>query len=416
MANENNIKTTFYYIFLYLCVFLSGLVPRYIFDLKIRIVIGISMYTVAVLFTWIVFVRRIKIYACIESYLFFIWAILIIGAVWRAERIGIWANYVDWILTAILFMQILYYRPDDRTFETGIRAIVDALFIQLLIGMYEITNHTYLFETGRVARRLYGNVAISMFHNSNDFATFTVTILPLAIYLLIKSKKLVFKIYYLFIVAVDVFLSLRSESRGAILGMIFMTATLLFLFFRKSKRNKQIGVFSSLIGIVLIILSSTVRKMISIAVAAVLYDQSGVSNDIRTNLIKNGFYFLKETYGFGVGAGNLYQWLSDRAIYPIGQILFIHNWYLEIAVTFGIFMFVLYMIFYLKILISFLKGFNMENGFWTAENALFVSIVAFSIVCISSSSNVYSEWVWMYNVFIATFVMAKRKRNIEKAG
>lgn len=409
MAKSNNKQTTLFNAFLYICVLLSGLVPRYIFDFKIKAVIGISMFTIAALITWVLFVRRIKIYRHIESYFFFIWFIMIVGSVWRAQRIGVWAEYVDWIITALLFMQILYCRPDNNSFEIVIRAIVDALFIQLVIGLYEITFNRYIFEIGSVSKRLYGKVAISMFFNQNDYATFAVTILPFAIYLLIKKTGWLYKIYYSFIVAASIFLSLRSESRGAILGLILIVGTILFLWMRKSKRIKIIGFCAVLAVIGLIAISQDLQELLQNTISAILYDNSGVSNDIRTNLIKNGLYFLKSTHGLGVGAGNLYQWLLEKTIYPVEGILLIHNWYLEIAVTFGLFLFALYMIFHVKIIISLGKNFNVKKEFWTTSNTILISFIAFSLVSISSSSNVYSEWVWMYLVFISTFVMFNKK-------
>lgn len=415
MTKKINSNIELFDIFLYICVFLSGLVPRYILNFKIHVVIGISMFSVAVLVTWLICSRRVMVFPKIECYYFYIWFVLIIGAVWRAERIGIWASYVDWIITAILFMQILYHRPDEKSFNIAIRAIVDALFIQLIIGVYEINTHHYLFEIGTTSKRLYGNVAISMFHNLNDYVTFTVTLLPFAIYLLINRKGVFTKAYYSLIIVIDIFLSLRSESRGAILGLILIAGTVIFLFFRRSKTNRYI--VASVISIVTlaIILSVRLREIISTFFVTVVLDQSGISNSIRTNLIKNGLHFLKTTYGFGVGAGNLYQWLAEKAIYPTCGVLFIHNWYLEIAVTFGVVLFILYITLHVKILVSLFKQFSMESGFWSMNNTLLVSFVAFSLVSISSSSNVYSEWVWMYLVLISTYVMFKTTKNIQNA-
>ena len=405
MIRVNKGKFTPFDICLYLCAFLAGLVPRYIQNFKIHIVIGISMFTVAVFLTCFLFVRTIKIYARIECVLFIVWMLLIVGSLWRAKRFGVWALYVDWIITAILFMQILYHRSSEKTYETVIRGIVDALFIQLVIGLYEVSAHKYLFETGGIMRRLYGNVAISMFHNLNDYATFVVTLLPFAIYLLMKSDKIAIRVYYSFICIASVFLAIRSESRGAILGLLLIACTVLFLYLRKSKKAKILCVTSAAFVVLIVLVLPSVRNAIASMIEGILLDQSGRSNDYRVNLMKNGFYFLVRTYGFGVGAGNLVQWLGEKAIYPIGDLLFLHNWYLEIAVTFGIPFFILYMYFHVKTIVSLIKHFKLQGYFWNIRNTIMISFVTFSLVCISSSSNVYSEWVWMYLVFIATFEM-----------
>lgn len=400
--------------FLYLCVLLSGLTPRYILDFKIHLVIGISMYTVFVVLTWFLFVRHIRLKRNLECIFFFIWLFLVIGSIWRAKRLGVWAYYVDWTVTAILFMQLLYHRLDDNTFEIVVRTIVDSLFIQLMIGLYEITNHRYLFEIGRVSARLYGKVAISMFYNLNDYSTFIVTILPFSIYLFMKNKSIVARLYYSCIFFISIFLALKSESRGASLSLLLIVGTVLYLFIRKSKTTRTIGAI--VIGIVVFVIAviPQFRNLLLSFWGAIVFDQSGKSDDIRINLMKNGLYFLRETYGLGVGAGNLIQWLSERAIYPIEDILFMHNWYLEIAVTFGVAFFVLYMVLHIRTVIGILSNFSVDKGFWNMNNTILISFVAFSLVSISSSSNIYSEWVWMYLVFVTTFVMYKRTLKIQK--
>lgn len=396
--------------FLYLCALLSGLVPRYILNFKIPIGMGVSMFTVAVMFTWMLFARRIIVYKRIECFLFIVWFLLITGAVWRAGRLGIWASYAVWITTAILFVQILYNKANANSFEIIVRAIVDALFIQLLIGLREIRTHHYYFEVGSTSPRLYGNVAISMFHNLNDYATFVVTILPFAVYLLLTRKAPLLRIYYLFICAASVFLALRSESRGAILGLALIVATVLFLFLCKPGKSRLFGTAVILLPILILLLSPIARESVFSWIEVAMSDRSGNSNQTRINLILNGLYFLRRTYGFGVGAGNLYQWFIEKAIYPIYGVYYMHNWYLEIAVTFGLAFFALYMCFHIKVIISLWKNFRKKREIWTVNNALLISFVAFSLASISSSSNVYSEWVWMYLAFIATFVLRHKKR------
>ena len=409
MNAKNRDKYSLYNVFLYFCVLLSGLVPRYIFTFKIHIVIGISMYTVAVVITWLIFVRHINIVARVECLLFIIWFILIVGSIWIVEGFGVWLEYIDWIITAILFMQIIYYNANENSFDIIARGIVDALFIQIVIGLYEVTFHRYLFEIGTISGQLYGNAAISMFRNANDYASFVVTILPFSVYLLVKKHNLFYRIYYSFIVVSSVFLTLRSESRGANLGLILIVGTIMFLYFRRSNKNKLIGILILVFAAFVIILSAYIRELISSSFDSILMDKSGMSNEYRINLIKNGLYFLKRTFGFGVGAGNLAQWLATESIYPISGLLLIHNWYLEIAVTFGVAFFVYYMYFHINIIVYLLKCFNMKDKFWIMGNTILISFISFSIVSISSSSNFYSEWVWMYLVFISSYVLFRKK-------
>lgn len=397
---------------IYICALLSGLVPRYISNFKIHVVIDISMYTIVVLITWMFFVRRLIIYRKVECWIFFVWLALIIGSIWRTERWGIWMYYIDWLATAILFMQIIYKRASVKAFEMIIRGIVDALFIQLLIGLYEIGTHQYLFEVGSISARSYGNVAVSMFYNLNDYSTFVVTILPLAIYLLFRRNGLAYKAYYSFICIISCFLTLQNGSRGALLGLALIIGVILLLLVRQNRRAKMLGLIMASLAVIAIVTIPSIRNGLLSYFGALLPHKSSLSDNYRLNLIKNGFYFLRQTYGFGVGAGNLYQWLSEKAIYPIGILLFIHNWYVEIAVTFGVLFFALYAYFHTRIAVTLFKSKRTGNTFWTIDKAIFASFAAFSVVAVSSSSNIYSEWVWMYLVFVSTYAVFCRKRSI----
>lgn len=386
---------------IYLCVMLSCLVPRYISTFKVHMGINISLYTMAVVAVWFLISRSIVLCKRLEYYFFFVWAAFIILSIWRAEKLGVWAYYVDWILTAILFQQILIKNKDENTYAFIIKAMTDALFLHLLMGIYEVTTHSYLFEIGNVSKRLYGHVAIGMFHNLNDYATFITTMIPFAIYRFLKSKKNFEKLYCGFLTVCTLYFITVSESRGAILTLMVFVCGGIFMFARKSRKNQLITVGGLLaFAVALATNMGGVFSRIQELLISNTIDVTGNSDIARINLIRNGLYFLSETYGFGVGAGNLYKWLSERSIYNIGDLAFIHNWYVEVLVTFGVLFFAVYLVFHGRILH---RLFSKRYGVDILKTTMFLSFVCFSIVSISSSSNMYSEWVWMYLVVISLF-------------
>ena len=118
----------------------------------------------------------------------------------------------------------------------------------------------------------------------------------------------------------------------------------------------------------------------------------------RLNLIKNGFIFLFETCGFGTGAGNIDYWMANYGVYYTGTIENIHNWWMEILTGYGIVIFIMYIVFYVKLFLSAYKKFK------TSEDKVDISI-SLGIMCcmagyivgsISSSSNISSEWLWVF--------------------
>lgn len=233
------VKKNRYNQMIYVIVLLACLVPRYISTLKIHLGLNFSYYTIAVVGIAVLSLRKIIIIKNLEFSFFWIWLAFIVLSVWRTEKIGVWGYYLDWVLTAILFQQIVYSFQDEDTYEYIVRAFTDALFLHLLIGIYEITAHRYLFETGNISRRLYGHVAIGMFHNLNDYATFVTTMVPFAIYRF-KSSRIIEKVYCAFLTLCSLYLIAISESRGAILTLLVFTCGGIVMFAKRSVKNKLI--------------------------------------------------------------------------------------------------------------------------------------------------------------------------------
>ena len=385
---------------IYLCVFLACFVPRYISALKIHVGINISFFTIFVFAFWILSTRGITIINRIEFYFFGIWAFFIIATLWRSEMIGVWAYYFDWVLTAIIFQQILCTNRDENTYRWIVNALTDALAGQLIIGLYEITTHSYLFEIGSISKKLYGTVAISMFHNLNDYVTFVATLMPFALYRMIVSKSVAEKLYSLVLTALSCYFIVISESRAALLTLLLIIVLVIFVLTKDSRYFALLA--GGAIFAVCIVLYADLFG-IRTSISEMLFSSISVSarsDTARINLLKNGLYFLSLTYGFGVGAGNLFKWLSEKSIYYIGGLSFIHNWYAEILVTFGVVFFIVYIIFHLKVLF---KLASPRYGRNPMKTAMLISFICFSLVSISSSSNVYSEWVWMYLVLMSVF-------------
>ena len=109
----------------------------------------------------------------------------------------------------------------------------------------------------------------------------------------------------------------------------------------------------------------------------------------RLDLIKNGLLFLLSTWGFGVGAGNLEHWMQTRAKYPIGHRYNMHNWYLELLVNYGIFIFTGYVIFFLSMvykILSVLRDHKNDRKMKIIGVAVLGSAIGFLFASISPSS------------------------------
>lgn len=394
---------------IFLCALLACLVPRYIATFKLHIGLNISLFTIATLITWLVYCRRIYFKPRIDSLFLMLWFMFIVLSVWQVKMIGVWAYYVIWSLTAILFQQVLIERADRHTYFVIIKAFCFAMMVHILIGLYEITHHTYLFDNPipriDIATRLYGNVAIGIFHNLNDYAVFLATMLPFPLLMFLKSKNILSKVYFASLCCTAVYLINLSESRGALLAVSLIIFVIIVQF---ASRNAVTSLLACVLFAIVCIfvyinpsLNSSVKEFLN--VNSISFDAAEGSDYVRVNLIRNGWYFLSETHGLGVGSGNMYWWLSNRAIYDVADIKFMHNWYFEVLFTFGVVFFIIYMYFHIHTIVKLVHYSKVERDDFSISKCFLVCFLAFSIASVSSSSNVYSEWVWMYLALYASY-------------
>ena len=299
LSRENRITGINYNHILYVCVLLACLVPRYISNFKIHVGINISLYTIFVVAVFLLTVRGFAMVRKVEYWFFLVWAALIVISAYRAEMIGVWLYYMDWIVTALLFQQILLNHWDEDSPAYLIRGMTDGLFIHLLIGLYEVINNTYLFETGNINPNLYGKVAISMFHNLNDYVTFVITVLPFAVYRFIKSQSIIEKGYTAFIFVISVCFIYSSDSRGAWLAFAIVLLAMLAVIIRKNQKILLLVIAGAGICIMFIAFNVGGSRTWLMNYIESATTGSARSDDARINLIKNGFYFLGLTHGFG---------------------------------------------------------------------------------------------------------------------
>lgn len=117
-------------------------------------------------------------------------------------------------------------------------------------------------------------------------------------------------------------------------------------------------------------------------------------------------YFLyNSTAGFGVGAGNAEYWMENFALYDTFGILNPHNWWLEILINYGVFIFTGYLLFFLSLVRRLWQAYKTTDGAdrMIAE-ALLLSLVGFSIASISSSSIMAFTPQWLLFAFALAFL------------
>lgn len=285
---------------------------------------------------------------------------------------------------------------------------------ELLTGSYRFANLARLDRYNQFAYNPSVRVPISMFGNTNDYATFLIIGIFLSYIVLSNSNNKVVKGSCLITIISSILLLFRSNSRANILGLIVGLTIFIYMKYFK-KINIKTVLLILMTSILLMANFQRLNNIINLFSNKVMIDFSTGSDLVRLNLIKNGLHFLKETIGFGTGAGNIEYWMETRSIYPIGDIRNIHNWWLEILVGYGILIFIGYIFVYCKKFKSLYYSYKYTNDKFIKNTSLgLLSIMSsFIITSISSSSNIYSEWLWVFwGVIIAYIGYTDKQKNM----
>ena len=109
--------------------------------------------------------------------------------------------------------------------------------------------------------------------------------------------------------------------------------------------------------------------------------------------------------------------MERYAIYPTGGITNIHNWWGEILTAYGLVVFIGYLLLYWKLFstcyqLSVSKTENKEVS--VIATSIACSLAGFVIGAVSSSSNISSEWLWVYMAVVIAFVGIEGKLNMSR--
>lgn len=322
--------------------------------------------------------------------------------------IGWVQNYGNWFRTvyfiSIGVISVIIYTKYFNTSENILKAFKSMsimVILHNLIGWYEILFGNYLFAVDdRITKYSYYNYPVSMFNNTNNFALFMLFSVFISYVCMRNSKTKIMKSVYFAAILSSAYMILSTNSRASLLGLIISLMVFVYLSIAQKKWRYPILIFLFMSLIIILLLPSVFDNILYMFNKYMVFNSSVEqgSDFVRLNLIKNGFLFLFNTFGFGTGAGNIEHWMENYAVYNTLGVVNMHNWWMEILVSFGILIFTLYMIFYIKLFKDMLKKYKSTNNI--VDKSISISIIScmsgYIIASISSSSNIGAEWLWVF--------------------
>jgi teichuronic acid biosynthesis protein TuaE len=243
----------------------------------------------------------------------------------------------------------------------------------------------------------------AVFYNQNDFATFLTISFFFYLATAKNSKRMWVKTSCLFLGGLCIYIISLTESRASLLAVVVGLTVYLLLLLPPLFKKILMGIGTAGLVLGLVVMANTLADRD-------LDDPS--SNAVRVNLLKNTFHYVLDTFGFGVGAGNIPFYLEHEPVYDTHGVFEVHNWLAEIVGNFGVLVLLGYITMYGYLFSSLYQFYREREQHKALFEALLTAIIAFLVASISPSSvsNLYFHWVFLGFVFATVSVFNHKKQ------
>lgn len=344
--------------------------------------------------------------------LWFVYSVL--SLTWAIDKVSALKHIIFLFMNISVIFFIVYYLRDWQQISKLLKLWMFIYVLLLPIGFWEVTTGNHLSNSGLLnvdeGYEYYKFAPTTVFGNQNDYATLIALTIPM-FYTSLRYTSVFFKrVFYIMICLLSVLMLTFTTSRANYLG-VFLGFSFWFIFLLRLKgKLRVVAVISLILGLIAIRLTAEnieYLRMIWEDFSVVLGTQNEDAGvEVRTNLIKNGVYFMISSFGFGVGAGNIEYYMANYPKYFVGDITNVHNWWIEVLGNYGIWIFIAYMIYYISTILKLWKIYRMPitKSEKILCEALLCGLVAFSISSISSSSIMAFNPHWVYFGLTLAFI------------
>ncbi len=312
-----------------------------------------------------------------------------------------WYRAVYFLMLGFLCVLIFSkYLTDTHSILTAFRLMAAMAVVHNMIGWSEILTGHYLFLDEKVDVYAMYEYPVSMFDNTNNMALFMLLSIFAAYVCSANTRRRTMKLLYYLLMLSSAYLMYKTNSRANLLGLAAGCALFILMKLR-SRRVRRLVLLACVAAAVYVILKPDVILHLYTRVMDKLslgFSGETDSNLIRLNLIRNGALFLVRSFGFGVGAGNIEYWMSHFRVFDTGIITNMHNWWMEILTGYGVVIFILYILFYVRLFKTMYNTYrkSTERIHSSLSLGIMCFMAGFVLGSISASSNITTEWLWVY--------------------
>lgn len=363
------------------------------------------------LFSFFVVAKKVKISLSppVKRYfIFFIlwfgWAVL--SLLWCDNRMDGLSN-IYYLFTGLCLIGFTTVYLKENDVKLLLFIFIAVYTVVLAVGFWESATGWHLVTAGDIG---YSKVPRGIFKNPNDLATYLVLYLPLlyvtARHCLGRVLTAPLAVILVALMGIGVFLVVNTGSRANMLALALAAAAAVVIYLAQGR----LKALRNMLAVILILFficigAAAVNPKINYWCGRqyriakhhlVSLEYVGGESSARMILFKNSLYELNSHSLMGVGAGNAEEHMKKYRTDDF-LLLALHNWWLEILINYGVFIFILYLAFYFKLLFDLLKV-AVRAGPGPVKllaESSFITLMAFSIAAVSSSSLMYARFMWI---------------------
>lgn len=309
-----------------------------------------------------------------------------------------------------LIFTIREYSRDSGRLRTMLIASAGVTAAVIAFGVIEKMTGYHLPESAsHELPARYGWMVTSVFHNTNEFATYIALWLPVFAAALFASRSLYTRVACAVVCGIGFYCLLATGSRANILALTLALITLIGIMgIRWPLRVMPVLGIAAIVGLYGFHTFATTASRHQMG-ALEMSDVLSEGTRARGELARDGLSLLAGTFGAGVGAGNVEGHMADLG----HRVQNVHNWWLEILVNLGVLSFGLYLWFYGAVAVGLYRVYHGAADRWLRLMAVgfLAGWVGFAIGCLSSSSLIKWAPMWIYFGLAVGIIEAGRAAN-----
>lgn len=344
--------------------------------------------------------KNFKIERFLEIFAFFV-LFCFISTIWAEDRNAAISRVITLCQLFLMSLVFTSYMSNYENVDKMLKGfIISGVLCSItVIGYYGISEYIRLMMLGV---RLGGGI-----NNENVIGLYTSTTAVMCFYFAYCKKE---KFFYI-VMLLPIFVAMGSGSRKALALVVFGIFAIIFIQYR---REAKLSGFVKLVAAVTV-LAVAVAVMSQMEIFDVMFSRiekmfNSVQKDnstlVREAMIEYGLDYFKQHPYTGIGIANSGIITKNN----LGWSTYLHNNYVELLATVGIFGTILYYAIYVYLIVELYKLAFREND---DTAVLMLSLMVSNLVMDYGAVSYYSKTTYIYLAMAAATISVGKRRMIK---